>query len=98
MISKGVITAALIGIAVTGLIPVVAGLVLLAVHKIKASSFWAGVLAFAIAIVASSVISGIISAAVMMSSMKNGTTDIMNAAMNENSTLTAALQILIGIV
>ncbi|MDE6600144.1 MAG: hypothetical protein K2K34_08725 [Oscillospiraceae bacterium] len=98
MISRSVITAALIGIVVTGLIPVVAGLVLLAVHKIKASSFWAGVLAFVIAIVTASVISGIISAAVMMSSMKNGTTDIMNAAIDENSTLTAALQILIGVV
>lgn len=98
MISREVITAALIGLVVTGLIPVVAGLVLLAMHKIKASSFWAGVLAFVIAIVASSVISGIISTAVMVSSMKDGTTDIMSAAINENSTLTAALQILIGIV
>lgn len=98
MISKEVITAALIGIAVTGVIPVIAGLVLLAMNKIKASSFWAGVLAFVIAIVAASVISGIISAAVVVSSMKDGTTDIMNAAMNENSTLTSALQILIGIV
>lgn len=98
MISRSVITAALIGIVVTGLIPVVAGLVLLAMNKIKASSFWAGVLTFVIAIVAASVISGIISAAVAVSSMKNGTADIMNAAMGENSTLTAALQILIGIV
>ncbi|MDE5993347.1 MAG: hypothetical protein K2G87_09910 [Oscillospiraceae bacterium] len=98
MISKEVITAALTGIAITGVIPVIAGLVLLAVNKIKASSFWAGVLTFVIAIVAASIISGIISTAVMLSSMEDGTTDIMNAAMNENSTLTAALQILIGIV
>lgn len=98
MISKEVITAALIGIAVTGVIPVIAGLVLLAMNKIKASSFWAGVLAFVIAIVAASIISGVISTAVVLSSMQDGTTDIMNAAMNENSTLTSALQILIGIV
>lgn len=98
MISKEVITAALIGLVITGLVPVIAGLALLAMHKIKASSFWAGVLAFVIAIVTATVISGIISAATVMSSMKDGTTDIMNAAMDENSTLTAALQILIGIV
>lgn len=98
MISKEVITAALIGLVITGLIPVITGLVLLAVHKIKASSFWAGVLAYVIAIVAASVISGIISTAALMSSIKDGTTDIMSAAMEENATLTAALQVLIGIV
>ncbi|MDE7302228.1 MAG: hypothetical protein K2N60_02785 [Oscillospiraceae bacterium] len=97
MISREVITAALIGIVVTGLIPVVAGLILLAVHKIKASSFWAGVLAFIIAIVAFSIISGIISTAAMISSMKDGTTDIMSAAMEGNSTLTAVLQIFMGV-
>ena len=97
MISREVITAVLIGLVVTGLIPIAAGLVLLAMHKIKASSFWAGVLAFVIAIVAFSIISGIISAAVMVSSVQNGATDIMTAAMNENSTLTAVLQIFMGV-
>lgn len=97
MISREVITAALIGLVITGLIPVAAGLVLLAMHKIKASSFWAGVLAFVIAMVAFSIISGIISASVMLSSMKDGATDIMTAAMDENSTLTSALQIFLGI-
>ena len=97
MISKEVITAVLIGIVVTGLIPVVAGLVLLAMNKIKASSFWAGVLAFVIAIAAFSIISGIISAAVMVSSVQNGAADIMTAAMDENSTLTAVLQIFMGV-
>lgn len=97
MISREVITAALIGIVITGLIPVIAGLALLAVHKIKASSFWAGVLAFVIAVAAFSIISGIISAAAMISSMKGGTTDIMSAVTEENSTLTAVLQIFLGI-
>lgn len=97
MISREVITAALIGLVVTGLIPVAAALVLLAMHKIKASSFWAGVLAFVIAIVAFSIISGIISAAVMVSSMQNGAADLMTAAMNENSTMTAVLQIFMGV-
>ncbi|MBD5137869.1 MAG: hypothetical protein HDT24_00885 [Ruminococcus sp.] len=97
MISREVITAALIGLVVTGLIPVAAALVLLAMHKIKASSFWAGVLAFVIAIVAFSIISGIISAAVMVSSVQNGAADLMTAAMNENSTMTAVLQIFMGV-
>lgn len=68
MIEKNVIMAVLSGIAITGVIPIVAGLVLLAVHKIKASSFWAGVLAFVIAFVAFAIVSAVVSVAAVMTS------------------------------
>lgn len=60
MISKEVIMATLIGIAVTGVIPFIGGIVLLAMGKIKGSSFWAGVLAYFIAVIVSSILSVLI--------------------------------------
>ncbi len=63
MITQSVITAALIGIVITGLIPIIGGLALMAMGKIKASSFWAGVLAYIIAIIAASIVTVIIAAA-----------------------------------
>ena len=56
MITQGVITAVLIGIVITGLVPAIAGIALLAMHKIKASSFWAGVLAYIIAMIVITII------------------------------------------
>ncbi len=97
MISKNVITAALIGMAVTGLIPVIGGLVLLAVHKIKASSFWAGVLAYVIAFIAYSVITGIVSAAVMLSSAGGDISGMMSSAANENSTAAVLISVCLGV-
>lgn len=49
MISQSVIYTTLIGVVLTGVIPLIGGIVLLAAKKIKGSSFWAGVLAFIIA-------------------------------------------------
>lgn len=60
MITQGVITAALIGIVITGLVPIIGGIVLMATGKIKASSFWAGVLAYIIALIAASIVAIII--------------------------------------
>lgn len=97
MISRNVITAALIGLAVTGLIPVIVGLVLLAVHKIKASSFWAGVLAYIIATVVYSILTGIISAAVMISSSGGNISGMMNSLTNENSSLAIIISICLGV-
>lgn len=54
MISQNVITAVLIGIVITGIIPVIGWIVLLAAGKIKGSSFWAGVLAYIIGFLVSS--------------------------------------------
>lgn len=54
MISQNVITAVLIGIVINGLIPVIGGTVLLIMGKIKGSSFWAGVLAYIIGLLVSS--------------------------------------------
>ncbi len=68
MIEKNVIMAVLAGIAATGVLPVIAGIVLLAAHKIKASSFWAGVLAYIIAFLAYTIVGGIISLTAMASS------------------------------
>ncbi|MDE5741041.1 MAG: hypothetical protein K2H90_01165 [Oscillospiraceae bacterium] len=50
MITQSVIATTLIGIVITGLIPIIGGIALMAMGKIKASSFWAGVLAYIIAI------------------------------------------------
>ena len=55
MISQGVIYAVLIGIVLTGVIPLIGGIALLAMGKIKGSSFWAGVLAFLIAAIVSGI-------------------------------------------
>lgn len=68
MITQNVIMTVLIGIVLTGVVPLIGGIVLLATHKIKASSFWAGVLAYVIATIAYSIVGGIISMSVMMSS------------------------------
>lgn len=51
MISQSVIYSVLIGIAITGVVPIIGGIALLAMGKIKGSSFWAGVLAYIIAII-----------------------------------------------
>ncbi len=96
MISKGVIMAALAGIAVTGLIPVIAGLVLLAMHKIKASSFWAGVLAYIIAMIAYTIVGGIVSAVMMVSSGGIGGT--MSEAMEPSVGLTVTLMVIMSAV
>lgn len=60
MITQGVITVTLIGIVITGLIPIIGGLVLMAVGKVKASSFWAGVLAYIISMIATLIASLIV--------------------------------------
>ncbi|MBQ5320123.1 MAG: hypothetical protein J6K17_13610 [Oscillospiraceae bacterium] len=61
MISQGVIYAVLIGIVLTGVIPLIGGITLLAIGKLKGSSFWAGVLAFIIASIATGIVAGIFS-------------------------------------
>lgn len=55
MISQSVIYSVLIGIVLTGVIPLIGGIALLAMGKIKGSSFWAGVLAFLIAAIVSGI-------------------------------------------
>ncbi|MBQ8175951.1 MAG: hypothetical protein IJ035_02825 [Oscillospiraceae bacterium] len=55
MISQGVIYSVLIGIVLTGVVPLIGGIALLAMGKIKGSSFWAGVLAFIIAALVSGI-------------------------------------------
>lgn len=97
MISREVITAALIGLAVTGVVPVIAGLALLAAHKIKASSFWAGVLAYVIAFVVYAVLSGVLSVA-MIASGGLDMTSMMNAATEDSSTLSIILTICLGVI
>lgn len=79
MITQSVIAAALIGIVITGLVPIIGGIALMATGKIKASSFWAGVLAYIIAMIASSIVSVIITLA---------TTDM--SAVNTASAVTEA--------
>jgi|GEM_PF-3079840 len=49
MISQSVIYSVLIGIVITGVVPIIGGIALLAMGKVKGSSFWAGVLAYLIA-------------------------------------------------
>ena len=61
MISQNVIYSVLIGIVLTGVVPLISGIALLAMGKIKGSSFWAGVLAFVIASIASGIVAGIFS-------------------------------------
>ncbi len=96
MIEKNVIMTVLTGIAVTGVIPVIVGLVLLAVHKIKASSFWAGVLAYVIAFIAFTIVSGIISAVMMMSS--GNMQDMISAASDVPPALTAVLNAVMALI
>jgi len=55
MISQSVIYSVLIGIVITGIVPLIGGIALLAMGKIKGSSFWAGVLAFMIAAIVSGI-------------------------------------------
>lgn len=62
MITQSVIATTLIGIVITGLVPIIGGIALMAMGKIKASSFWAGVLAYIIAIIVSSILTVIIAA------------------------------------
>lgn len=99
MIEKNVIMAVLTGIAATGVLPVIAGIVLLAAHKIKASSFWAGVLAYIIAFLAYTIVGGIISLTAMMSSgnmqniMSGNTGDIKISPV-----LTAVLNLIMALV
>lgn len=64
MITQSVITMTLIGVVITGLVPIIGGIVLMAMGKIKASSFWAGVLAYIIAIIAASIVAVIVGIAV----------------------------------
>lgn len=72
MITQSVITAVLIGTVITGVVPLIGGIALLAVHKIKASSFWAGVLTYIIAMIAFSLISLVITLSSLdMSSMSS---------------------------
>lgn len=97
MISREVITAVLIGLAVTGVIPAISGLALLAVHKIKASSFWAGVLAYVIAFVAYSILSGILSVAMVFSGGLD-MTSMMSAETETNSSVSIVLTICLGVV
>lgn len=56
MITQSVIMSVLIGIVITGVVPCIGGIVLLAAGKIKGSSFWAGVLAYIISMIASTII------------------------------------------
>lgn len=72
MITQSVITAVLIGIVITGVIPAIAGIALLAMRKIKATSFWAGVLAYIIAIIVYSIITLIITFSTMDLSSMSG--------------------------
>ncbi len=69
MISQGVIYSALIGVVLAGIIPLIAGIVLLATKKIKGSSFWAGVLAFII----STIVSALASLPVILSTTSTDT-------------------------
>ena len=68
MIEKSIIYATLIGIVITGVIPVIGGIILLVTGKLKGSSFWAGVLAYIIAIIVSSIISSMMSMPMIMQS------------------------------
>ncbi|MCH5192954.1 MAG: hypothetical protein J1F11_03265 [Oscillospiraceae bacterium] len=77
MIAQNTIMAVLIGIVITGVIPLLGGLILLAMGKIKGSSFWAGVLAYIIAMIVYSIASGIYAATTMdLSNLASMTTEI----------------------
>lgn len=96
MISKSVIMAILAGIAVTGLIPIIAGLVLLAMHKIKASSFWAGVLTYIIAMIVYTIVGGIVSGVMMASSGSLGGN--MSEALEPSVGMTVMLMVVMSAV
>ena len=63
----------LIGIVITGVIPFIGGIVLLLMGKIKATSFWAGVLAYIISMVGLVIVSAILSAVFMDMILNNST-------------------------
>ncbi len=69
MISQSVIYSVLIGIAITGVVPIIGGIALLAMGKIKGSSFWAGVLAFIIAAIITGIGTIIVTIPTSMASM-----------------------------
>lgn len=62
--------AVLIGIVITGVIPFIGGIVLLLMGRIKGSSFWAGVLALLIAMIATAIF-GAVMAIPLMDMMQN---------------------------
>lgn len=76
MISQGIIYITLICIVLTGVVPVIGGIALLAMKKIKGSSFWAGVLAFIISIVAASIASVFVTLPTAMSGAASGTVSL----------------------
>lgn len=94
MISQSVITASLIGVVIAGVIPVIGGIILLAMGKIKGSSFWAGVLACIIGVIVAAIPAAVIGAAYGAASAANG-----NAAAVTDLPLgvTAAVQIIRGV-
>ena len=69
MISQSVIYSVLIGIALTGIVPLIGGIALLAMGKIKGSSFWAGVLAFIIAAIITAIGTIVVTIPTSMSEM-----------------------------
>lgn len=73
MITQSVITATLLGIVITGLIPAIGGIVLMAMGKIKASSFWAGVLAYIISVIATGIVAVIMAVAMPDMALNNQT-------------------------
>lgn len=80
MIDQNLITSVLLGLVITGVIPIIGGIILLATGKIKGSSFWAGILAYIIAMIASAIISLIYSFTAM------DMTDMMSVAVTDNET------------
>lgn len=79
MITQGVITAVLLGTVVTGVIPAIGGIALLAMKKIKASSFWAGVLAYIIAMIVFAISSLLLLGAIADSPIASGIANITMA-------------------
>lgn len=81
MISQNVITASLIGVVLAGVVPIIGGIVLLAIGKIKGTSFWAGVLACIIGTIVALIPTAVlgISAGVISSSDGSGGTSISAA-------------------
>lgn len=80
MISQNLITSVLLGMVITGVIPIIGGIVLLATGKLKGSSFWAGVLAYLISMIAYAIASGIYTFATM------DMTDLTSAAVMDEET------------
>ena len=86
MISQNLITSVLLGMVITGVIPIIGGIVLLATGKLKGSSFWAGVLAYLISMIAYAIISLIYTFTAM------DMTDLTSAAvMDEETSVTLNL-------